>query len=320
MKLHRQVCNAALIVFTLASGTALAEYPLGFTEIGGIGPVPEHTFKLTHPESNLPHGDVALKYAANRATGGTEVLVNVKDIPECGVNSRHVYVVPFENGAWSTSPIEIRSTGHYDHYSIYAYTGTRRFSAFYIRDDKQFFDYDQGQCISYSTIDDVSGLAYTLANIDSRTGNNVKACDIRAVRNITVSCWGGRSCHCSDPSSSIQLSGNIFVQNLSYDKRVAVHFGINGHFSTNATDLSAYFAEGTSGYDQNGVPIGVERWHFDGKLTGSTNVDASAVEVALYHTNLRNGVTYWDNNFEYNYQIAVSTKINCTGDCCSSRY
>jgi hypothetical protein len=274
----------------------------------------------THPQSELPRRDVALKYASNASTGGTGVLVNVKELSS-PVRNQHIYVIPYENGSWSiSSPIELLSTGLYGNYSMYQYSGTRRFYAFYIRYDREVYSSYVGQWFSTSTIDDWNGQAYELGAVDSRTGNNVKARDIQAVRNVQVSCNPVRYCQCLVTGSSIQLTGNIFVQNLSYNKRVGVRYGVNDVWSTPSTDLFAGFAEGTSGYDSHGVPIGVERWHFDGTLANSKNVTAAYVDVALFYTNVASSMTYWDNNFEQNYRIEVTTRETCTGMCCSSRY
>ena len=94
------------------------------------------------------------------------------------------------------------------------------------------------------------------------------------------------------------LEGEIFVKNLSFNKRVGIRLSTNGW--TNFQDTNASFngsvavAEGLSQ---------VEIWKFK---TPELNLDESRPDFkfAVFYNNLDTGEWFWDNNFGQDYTLS----------------
>ena len=93
------------------------------------------------------------------------------------------------------------------------------------------------------------------------------------------------------------VEGEIFVRNLSFNKRVGIRLSANDWFSFQDTDASFHgtvaVAEGLSQ---------VEVWKFK---TPELNLDqgSPAFKFAVYYNNLDNGEWFWDNNFAQDYSL-----------------
>lgn len=94
------------------------------------------------------------------------------------------------------------------------------------------------------------------------------------------------------------VEGEIFVKNLSFNKRVGIRLSANGW--TSFQDTNASF---------NGiVPVAtglsqVEIWRFK---TPELNLDASRPDFkfAVFYNNLDTGELFWDNNFAQDYTLS----------------
>ena len=94
------------------------------------------------------------------------------------------------------------------------------------------------------------------------------------------------------------VEGEIYVANLSFNKRVGIRLTANGWATTHDTDAAftgfVSVAEGLSK---------VERWTFK---TPELNLDESTpnFEFAIYYHDLDTGQWFWDNNFGQNYILS----------------
>jgi Carbohydrate/starch-binding module (family 21) len=94
------------------------------------------------------------------------------------------------------------------------------------------------------------------------------------------------------------VEGEIFVKNLSFNKRVGIRLSANGWAGFQDTDAlfdgNVAVAEGLSR---------VEMWKFK---TGELNLDESRPDFmfAVFYHNLDTGEWYWDNNFGQDYTLS----------------
>jgi hypothetical protein len=94
------------------------------------------------------------------------------------------------------------------------------------------------------------------------------------------------------------VEGEIYVKNLSFNKKVGIRLTTNGWGMSRDTDASfsgpVSVAEGLSQ---------VERWTFK---TPEFNLDTSTpdFQFAIYHNNEDTGQWFWDNNFDQNYTLS----------------
>ena len=94
------------------------------------------------------------------------------------------------------------------------------------------------------------------------------------------------------------VEGEIFVKNLSFNKRVGIRLSTNGW--TSFLDTNASFS------DTVAVAVGlsqVEIWKFK---TPELNLDGSRPDFkfAIFYTNLDTGEFFWDNNFNQDYTLS----------------
>ncbi|MBU1694192.1 MAG: CBM21 domain-containing protein [Verrucomicrobia bacterium] len=105
--------------------------------------------------------------------------------------------------------------------------------------------------------------------------------------------WNGRAF----PLFWNTVSGNIVVENLSFAKNVGIRL---------TKDNWATFQDIPATYAYNMWVAGsanVEVWKFNKKV--SLLGLGSSFEFAVYYTDQATGITYWDNNFEQNYQVSA---------------
>jgi len=94
------------------------------------------------------------------------------------------------------------------------------------------------------------------------------------------------------------IEGEIFVKNLSFNKKVGVRVTTNGWLTSHDT-LATFSAK-------HGVAEGlsqVEIWKFK---TPELNLDNASpnFELAIFYLDLDNGKAFWDNNFGQNYVLS----------------
>ena len=100
------------------------------------------------------------------------------------------------------------------------------------------------------------------------------------------------------------VEGEIYVKNLSFNKRVGIRLTTNGWAASRDTDAmfsgKAVVAEGLSQ---------VERWTFK---TPEFNLDESTpdFQFAIYYNDIDNGQFFWDNNFGQNYTLSKADGAN----------
>jgi len=141
----------------------------------------------------------------------------------------------------------------------------------------------------------------------SYTANNITYWDNNDFQNYSVpnfhSAVGGhvmlrRATLAAYASYQRSMSGVIYVENMSYNKRVGVRalpFG-----GSTWLDLGAHYI-GLANEDSE-VSLGpVEQWEY-----GSPIVNTSGFTFAAYYQNLDTGEWSWDNNFGRDYAIFVS--------------
>jgi hypothetical protein len=95
------------------------------------------------------------------------------------------------------------------------------------------------------------------------------------------------------------LRGEMFVNNLSYHKRVGLRHSDNGWLSH--LDIPASFSRRAG---EGGV---LERWTF-GRNTSPEPFGRG--EFAVYYQNLDTGVFFWDNNFGRNYDMRQHHRLD----------
>lgn len=94
------------------------------------------------------------------------------------------------------------------------------------------------------------------------------------------------------------VEGEIFVKNLSFNKRVGIRLSTNGWMSFQDTNASFNgFVAVATGISQ------VEMWKFK---TPELNLDESRPDFkfAVFYNNLDSGEFFWDNNFAQDYTLS----------------
>jgi len=94
------------------------------------------------------------------------------------------------------------------------------------------------------------------------------------------------------------LEGEIWVKNLSYQKRVGVRLSTNAWVSSNDT-LASYAGTVTTNEGLSQVEV----WKFK---TPELNLDTSQPDFVfvVFYQDLDSGVTYWDNNFGQDFRLS----------------
>ncbi len=103
-------------------------------------------------------------------------------------------------------------------------------------------------------------------------------------------------------SSQSLTTGTIYVDNLSFNKRVGVRMATQ--FSSNWINVDArYVAAADEG---SSVNLGqVERWDYSSPIINNPG----GYQLAAYYQNLDTGEWYWDNNFGQNYIVGSAQPL-----------
>jgi hypothetical protein len=122
---------------------------------------------------------------------------------------------------------------------------------------------------------------YTLLNFHSTVGGDVM------LRRVSFAL-----------TSSFQsfTFGTIYVNNLSFNKRVGVR--MTPQFTSDWIDVGAHYV----GAADEGSPVNlgrVERWDYSSPLINTSG----GYQVAAYYQNLDTGEWHWDNNFGQDYTV-----------------
>jgi hypothetical protein len=97
--------------------------------------------------------------------------------------------------------------------------------------------------------------------------------------------------------SGIDVTGDIYVNNLSAHKEVGIRLSADGGIVWQ--DVPAAYAGPAT--EQVVVNLGaVERWRFDYAPSAAVQ---QPLTFAAYYRDHQVGVTYWDNNFGHNYSL-----------------
>jgi carbohydrate/starch-binding protein with CBM21 domain len=229
---------------------------------------------------------VRLKYAEsdNFSPGGgltgvnnTKVTAKVKNIAFAKDVALHY---ARSDGTWVESPLSWQA--NFGAYDLFARTDntfvTTQFVIRYSVDGQTFWDNN-------------GGANYQIDEIRPNTvGGNVNLNKATARRGTEA---GGGFVF-----TTSWVEGEIFVKNLSFNKRVGIRLSANGWASFQDTDASfngnVPVAEGLSQ---------VEAWKFK---TPELNLDPSSPSFlfAVFYNNLDTGEWFWDNNFVQDYTLS----------------
>ncbi len=234
----------------------------------------------------MPESPVRLKYAESESfsPGGgigsvddTGVSVKVKNI----AFAKDVgFVCALSDGTWIDEAMAWqKSFGNYDLFSFSdSSITTNEFAVRYTVDGQTFWDNN-------------NGANYRVDEINPNTvGGNV-------VLNAATARQGSESGGGFVFTTS-WVEGNIYVKNLSFNKRVGIRLSSNGWASfldTNATfGGTVPVAEGSSQ---------VEMWTFK---TPEFNLDATHPDFnfAIFYNDLDTGEWFWDDNFGQSYTLS----------------
>lgn len=241
----------------------------------------------------MPESPVRLKYveSVNFSPGGgvtgvneTGVTVKVKNI----AFAKDVgFVCALSDGTWVDKAMKWQKWfGNYDLFSFSDSTFvTNQFAIRYTADGQTFWDNN-------------NGMDYRIDELQPNTvGGNV-------VLNVATARQGSEAGGGFVFTTS-WVEGNIFVRNLSFNKRVGIRLSSNGwanFLDTNANfDVAVPVAEGLSE---------VERWKFK---TPEFNLDETHPDFnfAIFYNNLDTGEWFWDDNFGQSYTLS---KIDSSTD------
>jgi hypothetical protein len=97
------------------------------------------------------------------------------------------------------------------------------------------------------------------------------------------------------------LTGKLYVENLSYAKRVGIRFSVDGGRTWSDSDANYMGLVGEGAFTALGP---VEQWQFSTPI-----LNAGSYTFAVYYNNLETGEWFWDNNFGKNYEISHEPEI-----------
>jgi hypothetical protein len=143
--------------------------------------------------------------------------------------------------------------------------------------------------------DNNGGMNYHVPNFHSVVGGNVAL--HQAIARQGTEAGGGFTVQTS------WFEGQIYVNNLTFGKRVGVRFTADGGATWQDSDAT-YIAPVTEGaYSTAGGPGTAEGWRFK---TPEYNLNTAAPDFffAVYFERLDTGDWYWDNNFGQNYTLS----------------
>jgi Carbohydrate/starch-binding module (family 21) len=226
---------------------------------------------------------VRLRYASAQffAAGGistsfTAVSAKVKNI----AFTKEVAVLYGKGGIWNEDVMAW--TANFGDHDLFTHQVQEQIEECVIRysaDGQTFWDNNDGQNYQFATVINRAGGNVILNQATAKKGSEAGGGFV-----FTTS-W---------------LEGEIYVNNLSFGKEVAVRLSVDGGVSWQ--DRNATF----SGFctESNSIGgTGVEIWKFK---TPELNIDESSDEFrfAVFYRNLATGEVFWDNNFEQNYRVS----------------
>jgi len=216
----------------------------------------------------------------------SNIVVHVKNI---GSDiSRHAYInySSSQSGVWQRA--ELSLDGNYGTHSVYSITlpaSTAEFAIEVQSDAGSYWDNNGGS--NYK----IQAWAYSGDFVRGRVGGNVGLHHAINEELVVFTKYG--SPYIVDST----LSGEIYVENLSYNKDVGivVNYGDGNWHWTNA---SYSHSLSTGGSDN------IEVWEFEHEYYGHPYIQDW--QFAVYYHNLDSGEWYWDNNFEQDYFVGKS--------------
>jgi hypothetical protein len=226
---------------------------------------------------------VRLRYASAQffvaggiSTSFTAVSAKVKNI----AFTKEVAVLYGKGGTWNEEVMAW--TANFGDHDLFAHQVQEQIEECVIRysaDGQTFWDNNDGQNYQFATVVNRAGGNVILNKATAKKGSEAGGGFV-----FTTS-W---------------LEGEIYVNNLSFGKEVAVRLSVDGGVSWQ--DRNATF----SGFctETNSIGgTGVELWKFK---TPELNIDETSDEFrfAVFYRNLATGEVFWDNNFEQNYQVS----------------
>jgi hypothetical protein len=208
---------------------------------------------------------------AGQAGRAINIQVRVKNVGY----TKHVYL-HYSAGGSGWSDIELDFTSHHGNYDLFSYntsfsnlTGDVEFAIRYEVNGQTYWNNNDGSNFLLSASDDfiIEG-AVVLNHMDANGYN----------------CAGWMGC-----SHATRLTGEIYLENLYYDKYVGVRCSPDG---INWEDIPASYVTATSG--------NVERWSFDHwDYVYQPGPEYPVYACAVFFDD------FWDNNFTQDYQIQI---------------
>jgi hypothetical protein len=206
---------------------------------------------------------------AGQAGRAINVQVRVKNVGY----SKHVYL-HYNAGSSGWTDLELSYTSHHGNYDLFSYntsfsswTGEIEFAIRYEVNGQTYWNNNDGGNFHLGSDDDfIIEDAVALSRMDADGYH----------------CAGWMGC-----SHATHLSGEIYVQNLYYDKSVGVRCSPDG---VNWEDIPAAYVSSTSG--------DVERWSFEHwDYVYQPGPEYPVYACAVFFDG------FWDNNFSQDYQI-----------------
>ena len=261
----------AMVLGVMVTSCSISEETTGINDdisvsaknIGGNTPV------------RLKYGTLQQYAVSGMSWSWTTIYAKAKVFPTAGsVQVRYLDGA----GIWKETNMSV--TGTYGNYKVY-YVQAPYTTRFCLK-------YTVGSVIYWDNND---GSDYRLTSFQGVAGGNVMLSHATAKRGFQAG--GGFTWTTS------WIEGLIFVNNLSYNKKVGIRYTANG---TTWTNIDATYAGTTNLGSAASWVTGVEVWKF---RTPEYNLitTPSAFQFAIYYQNINTGLWYWDNNFNQNYSL-----------------
>jgi hypothetical protein len=250
----------------------------------GSDPQLRYQQHVRESERTMSNEFVRLKRASLSLAGGAGQLhsylnigVKVKNV----AYSKDVRIHYREGGIWTDRALAWKvNQGNYDLFTLEPALdfGSNPFVEFAISfSADRATHWDDNNLANYSLTPSVSGL----------TGGNVTL-------NFVELVYGGTA----GSSYVTGIRGEVYVNNLSYNKSVGIRYSDDGWLSH--LDMPASFS-GPVG--ESGV---LEKWVF-GRNTSPAAFGRG--EFAVYYRDLDAGMSYWDNNFGQDYDVRQRQRL-----------
>lgn len=236
---------------------------------------------------------VPFNYAVSGMTyNNTTFTVHAKNI---GTSASRVVSIHYKNGAtWSTTPMT--KTYDYGTHSVYSLTlgsSSYEFVVKYENSTGTFWDNNGGA--NYK----VAAWSTTPPFQAGAVGGNVGL--VAATNKVALeSTYYG-----ADYIYSYTINATIAVEDLSYNKRVALRMSFNNGATWQDVD-AVYFSTSSTGGGQK-----VQTWKVNNFFYLAHPL-TNDIKFAVFYQNKDTGIWYWDNNFGQNYTLPKGTKGTTT--------